>query len=184
AALVSLRMTANADKRIAITLFNFPPNQGNLGTAAYLDVFASVHRLLTRLAESGYSVELPGSPEALRAAVQGGNASERGTPAHVAAEIPTAEYLRGWPYFKEVEACWGRAPGAINSDGTKLFVLGRHFGNVFVGVQPSFGYEGDPLRLLAAQGQTPSHAFCAYYLYLQKLWQADAVLHFGTHGSL
>ncbi len=184
ARMVELRLKPNAEKRIAITLFSFPPNRGNLGTAAYLDVFASLQRLLTRLAGSGYAVDVPDSAEALREALAGSNASEHGTPANVAASIPVADYLRGWPYFREVEDCWGRAPGAINSNGSELFVLGRHFGNVFIGVQPSFGYEGDPLRLLAAQGQTPSHAFCAYYLYLQKLWQADAVLHFGTHGSL
>jgi magnesium chelatase subunit H len=55
---------------------------------------------------------------------------------------------------------------------------------VFVGIQPTFGYEGDPMRLLVAKGQTPHHAFCAFYLYLQRIWNADAVLHFGTHGSL
>ena len=51
-------------------------------------------------------------------------------------------------------------------------------------MQPTFGYEGDPLRLMVAQGQTPHHGFCAFYAYLQHIWRADTVLHFGTHGSL
>ena len=185
ARIVSLRSRANSEKRIAITLFSFPPNQGNLGTAAYLDVFASLHRLLVRLAGEGYEVgALPEGADELRLLVAEGNAREIVTPANVAARISTADYLRLWPYYREVEACWGRAPGRLNVDGADLLVLGRHFGNVFVGIQPSFGYEGDPMRLLAASGQTPHHGFCAYYLYLQQIWQADAVLHFGTHGSL
>ncbi len=46
---VGLHRKANREKRIAIVLFNFPPNLGNAGTAAYLDVFKSLHRLLSEL---------------------------------------------------------------------------------------------------------------------------------------
>ena len=61
---------------------------------------------------------------------------------------------------------------------------GQHFGNVFVGVQPAFGYEGDPMRLLFEQGFAPTHAFSAFYRYLRDDYAAHAVLHFGTHGAL
>jgi magnesium chelatase subunit H len=63
-------------------------------------------------------------------------------------------------------------------------VYGKAFGNVFIGVQPTFGYEGDPMRLLFSRSASPHHGFAAYYTYLEKIWGADAVLHFGTHGSL
>jgi magnesium chelatase subunit H len=182
ARLVALRARPNADKRLAITLFSFPPNAGTLGTAAYLDVFASLHRLLARLRAEGYAVDgLPASAHELRCAVAG---DDPAWPANVAFRMPVADYKRLWPWLDEVEECWGPAPGRFNADGSDLLVLGRHFGNVFVGVQPTFGYEGDPMRLLVAQGQTPHHGFCAYYAYLQHVWNADAVLHFGTHGSL
>ena len=184
ARLVALAGLPNASKRIAITLFNFPPNKGNLGTAAYLDVFASLQRLLERLRDAGYDTEPPASPEVLRQALIGGNSDALGTVANVAARIPTAEYLRQWPYVREVEQAWGPAPGLLNANGSELLVLGRHFGKVFVGLQPTFGYEGDPLRLMASHGLAPHHGFCAYYLYLQSIWRADAVLHFGTHGAL
>ncbi|MGH2469457.1 MAG: cobaltochelatase subunit CobN, partial [Chloroflexota bacterium] len=149
ARLVALAGLPNASKRIAVTLFNFPPNKGNLGTAAYLDVFASLQRLLLRLRDAGYDVEVPASADALRQALIGGNSDAMGTVANVAAHIATADYLRQWPYAREVEQAWGRAPGLLNANGAELFVLGRHFGNVFVGLQPTFGYEGDPLRLMA-----------------------------------
>jgi magnesium chelatase subunit H len=51
-------------------------------------------------------------------------------------------------------------------------------------VQPTFGYEGDPMRLLFSRSASPHHGFAAYYTYLEQIWKADAVLHFGTHGSL
>ena len=40
------------------------------------------------------------------------------------------------------------------------------------------------MRLLYSGERQPHHGFAAYYTYLQKIWKADAVLHFGTHGSL
>ena len=70
------------------------------------------------------------------------------------------------------------------SNGQSIFVLGRQFGNVLVAVQPSFGYEGDPMRLLFEQGFAPTHAFSAFYRWLREDFGAHAVLHFGTHGSL
>jgi magnesium chelatase subunit H len=53
-----------------------------------------------------------------------------------------------------------------------------------VAVQPGFGYEGDPMRLLFEKGLAPTHAFSAFYRYLREDFGAHAVLHFGTHGAL
>ncbi len=65
-------------------------------------------------------------------------------------------------WLKEIEAQWGPAPGRQQSDGQSIFVLGEGFGNVFVGIQPAFGYEGDPMRLLFEKGFAPTHAFSAF----------------------
>jgi magnesium chelatase subunit H len=40
------------------------------------------------------------------------------------------------------------------------------------------------MRLLFSRSASPHHGFAAYYTYLERIWGADAVLHFGTHGSL
>ncbi len=63
--------------------------------------------------------------------------------------------------LKAIEAVWGPAPGKMQSDGRGVFVLGRQFGNVFVGLQPTFGYEGDPMRLLFEQRLCANPCFCA-----------------------
>jgi len=94
------------------------------------------------------------------------------------------EYEKLTPYSERLEENWGKPPGNLNSDGQNLLIYGKEFGNVFVGVQPTFGYEGDPMRLLYSRSASPHHGFAAYYTYLEKVWKADAVLHFGTHGSL
>ena len=94
------------------------------------------------------------------------------------------EHVRRQRWLDQIEAQWGPAPGRHQTDGASLFILGERFGNVFVGVQPAFGYEGDPMRLLFERGFAPTHAFCAFYRWIKQDFGADAVLHFGTHGAL
>lgn len=184
ARLVRLRRTPRAERRVALTIFNFPPNVGNTGSAAYLDVFASVQRTLAAMAEAGYTVEIPESVEALRARLTEGNRATYGTPANVCKLIPADDHVRREPYLADIERTWGPAPGRQLTDGRSIFVMGERFGNVFVGVQPSFGWEGDPMRLLFEGTFSPTHAFSAYYRYLREDFDAHVVLHFGTHGAL
>lgn len=77
---------------------------------------------------------------------------------------------------------WLLCAGQLNSNGRDLLIFGKQFGNVFLGVQPTFGYEGDPMRLLFSRSASPHHGFAAYYTFVEKIFAADAVLHFGTHG--
>ncbi|HWP45139.1 MAG TPA: cobaltochelatase subunit CobN, partial [Blastocatellia bacterium] len=109
---------------------------------------------------------------------------EFGSVANVAYRMEVDEYRRVFPYVKEIEREWGRPPGAINSNGSELLIQGITIGNVFVGVQPTFGYEGDPMRLLMAESSSPHHGFAALYAYIEKIFRADAVVHVGTHGAL
>jgi magnesium chelatase subunit H len=184
ARLVALKRSERARRRVACVLFNFPPNAGNTGTAAFLSVFESLHNLLQSLAQQGYTVDVPASPDVLRERIVQGNAQRMGASANVHVRIPTDEHVKREPWLAEIEAQWGPAPGRIQSDGSSVFVLGERFGNVFVGIQPGMGYEGDPMRLLFERGFAPTHAFAAFYRWLREDFAADAVLHFGTHGAL
>ena len=184
AKLVALRRTERAQRRIAVVLFNFPPNAGAVGSAAYLAVFASLHNTLKSLAGAGYDVQVPASVEALRLALLEGNSARFGTDANVHKRIPAEDHIRRERHLAAIEGQWGPAPGKVLSDGGSIFVLGAQFGNVFVGLQPGFGYEGDPMRLLFERGFAPTHAFSAFYRYLREDFDAHAVLHFGTHGAL
>ncbi len=182
--LIGNRNSARADRKLAIAIFNFPPNAGSVGSAAHLAVFESLHATLQRLAEEGYAVEVPESVDALRNVILKGNADTYGSDANVAARIPADEHVRREPHLAEIEAQWGAAPGKVQSDGSTIHVLGAQFGNVFVGVQPAFGYEGDPMRLLFEGDFAPTHAFAAFYRWIREDFGAHALLHFGTHGAL
>ena len=184
AKLVALRRSTRAARRVGVVLFNFPPNAGNTGTAAYLSVFESLHRTLLAMKADGYTVDVPADVDALRERVIKGNAATYGAMANVHARVPVDDHVRRERHLREIEAQWGAAPGRQQSDGRSLFVLGERFGNVFVGIQPSMGYEGDPMRLLFERGFAPTHAFSAFYRWMREDFAADAVLHFGTHGAL
>ena len=182
----NLRRKPKLHKKVAITVFSFPPDKGNVGTAAYLDVFASIYEVMKALRNNGYDVEeLPESPKDLMEKVIHDAQAQYSSPElNVAYQMSVPEYEALTPYSHRLEENWGPPPGHLNSDGQNLLIYGKHFGNVFIGVQPTFGYEGDPMRLLFSRSASPHHGFAAYYTYLEQIWQADAVLHFGTHGSL
>jgi magnesium chelatase subunit H len=183
-AIIKMRRAEKAERKLAIVLFNFPPNAGATGSAAHLAVFESLHATLQRLKAEGYAVDAPESVDEVRNAILRGNAEQFGADANVAALISADDHVRREKYLNQIEAQWGPAPGRQQSDGQSIHVLGAQFGNVFVGVQPAFGYEGDPMRLLFEHGFTPTHAFSAFYRYIGEDFGADAALHFGTHGAL
>jgi magnesium chelatase subunit H len=184
AKLIAMRRTARADRKVGIVLFNFPPNAGNTGTAAHLSVFESLYCTLQSLKRGGYRVDVPAGVDELRERIIAGNASKLGAAANVHKRISVNDHVRRERFLKEIESQWGPAPGKQQSDGSSIFVLGERFGNVFVGIQPAFGFEGDPMRLLFEKGFAPTHAFSAFYRFLREDFGAHAILHFGTHGAL
>lgn len=182
---VMLRRTPAGHRKIAVVLFNFPPSQGNTGTAAFLDVWVSLHRLLERMRRTGYDVgHLPGTPDELRDLIIKGNGPQYGQPANVCDFYSKRSYEEHVPEYKEIERAWGPSPGDKNTFDHDFLIMGHEFGNVGVFVQPGFGFEDDPMRLLFSTDATPNHGFAAFYAYLRHTWKADSVLHFGTHGAL
>ena len=176
--------TAKRDElNLALLLFCFPPNKGNVGTAADLDVFPSVWEMLSRLKDDGYDVTVPENADELRELLLGTSSRNFGTTGNVAYRMKTDEYRRLCPFVDDIEKEWGRAPGKINTFGGDLLIQGITLGKVFIGIQPTFGYEGDPMRMMMAQSGAPHHGFMATYTYIEKVFGADAVMHVGTHGA-
>ena len=184
ARMATLRRKAVSERNVGIVLFGFPPNAGAIGTAAYLSVFESLFNTLHAMKDEGYDLDPPETVESLRDAILGGNAKHYGQEANVADHVDAATMVKNTPPLNAIEAVWGPAPGQHLSDGRGVFILGARFGKVFVGVQPTFGYEGDPMRLLFEKGFAPTHAFVQFYLWLRNTFEADALLHFGMHGAL
>jgi magnesium chelatase subunit H len=119
-----LRRKRNADKKVGVVLFGFPPNAGAVGTAAYLSVFESLFNTLTRMKAEGYTLDVPASVDDLRRSILEGNSRQFGQEANVAAHVSADTIVRTTPPLKAIEAVWGPAPGKIQSDGRGVFVLG------------------------------------------------------------
>ncbi|CAK0834673.1 unnamed protein product, partial [Prorocentrum cordatum] len=181
-----LRKMENKDKKVCIALFQFPPDKGNVGTAAYLDVFGSIFSVLQELKNRGYTIEdIPEDVEGLqKSLLEDQDAGMSMADLNVEYKMSVDEYESLCPYAMDLRENWGPPPGNLNTDGRDMLIYGKRFGNVFLGVQPTFGYEGDPMRLLFAKSASPHHGFAAFYTYLEFVFKADCMLHFGTHGSL
>jgi magnesium chelatase subunit H len=179
---VRLRRKPAQERRVAMVLYNYPPGLGRLGTAALLNVPATLHSLLTRLKKENYKVaNLPESVAELTKRVA---AMEGGQGDHVAFAVAQMREVIPDALLRRVDAKWGSAPGEIAPKGRDAIRLdGFELGNVFVGVQPPLGVPGDPMRMLFDHEYAPHHQFLAFYRYLIDVWQADAIVHVGMHGT-
>lgn len=185
---VRLRRKANTEKRVALVIYNFPPGMGKLGTAALLDVPATLHTILKRLAAEGYRVEgIPATVEELAQRIATlDTAEDVQTVIASRTAIPLTEYHAIVPatYAERIDRTWGAPPGEIAPHGRDAIRLDTlSFGNVIVAVQPPMGVPGDPMRLLFDRDFTPHHQYVAFYRWLTQRWRADAIVHVGMHGT-
>ena len=186
--LLSLRRKPNAEKKLAILCYNYPPGEGNLFGGAFLDTLQSVCAILRALREAGYVTEEI-SPAALKETflagrlVNGPRYSEPGA-ATVWKKRDYAAFLREEPCAAEMEQVWGKAPGEIMvSEEGDLLLPGVQLGNVWIGLQPDRG-AGDDSAAYHDRTRPPHHQYLACYAWLRREFQADAVIHVGTHGTL
>jgi magnesium chelatase subunit H len=189
---ITLRRRANKDKKLAIVVYNYPPNQGNTATAALMDVPASLIALLDKLRAAGYTVgDYPRDPQTLARCITGSIAPEPELPpGHPPLPAPISanrEQLYAWvrPGDQErIDARWGAFPGDMAPAGRDAVRLGGMLlGNVYIGVQPAIGMPGDPMRLLFDKANTPHHQYALFYRWLSEGFGADAVVHMGMHGT-
>jgi len=184
-----LRQLDNAQKRVALILYNYPPGEDNLAGAAYLDVFERVRRLLMILRERGYDVDgipPPGSfPERLleNGIVNMPKWSGEGNGTSVA-ERQYRSWLARYPDRLELEDAWGPPPGKLMASGDQIHLPVMQLGNVLVGLQPVRGYHEDPDKITHDKSLLPHHQYVAFYRWLEEAWQADVLVHIGTHGTL
>ena len=78
----------------------------------------------------------------------------------------------------------GRAPGTVYRHNGAIAIAGLRFGNVFVGIQPPRGFGENPIAIYHTPDLVPSHHYLGSYHWLRHIFQADAVVHMGKHGTL
>lgn len=198
-----LKNANNSKKRVAIIYYNHGGGKNNIG-ASYLDISASIPLLLSKMNESGYYLgeeELPTTgkeiidmfiasrnvgtwaPEELQKVVESG---------HVEL-VPVDDYLEWYngTYGEvpesvrvEIEEWWGAPPGEGGMVYNNQFVIPLlKFGNVVLAPQPMIASQMNEETLYHNTSVPVGHQYFAFYLWLDNVFDADAIIHFGTHGT-
>ena len=195
---ISLQRKPEREKKIAIYYFK-GPGQSAL-TAGGMEVVPSLYNLLVRLREEGYDVSgLPSSAAALGEMIQRYGSfpdpdrmTTDGFVRTAHPEIITPEQYSEWTseflapeLQKDAESVNGEFPGSYmaTSDGN-LAIPRLRFGNVVLLPQPAAGIGDDDFAIVHGTDAAPPYAYIASYLWVQFGFRADALIHFGSHGSL
>lgn len=190
---IELRKTPPADRKIAIILYGFPPGYGATGTAALLNVPRSLLNFLQSLKDNGYTVgDLPEDGEALIQRVKVADESPMETkltrsqgiiPPKV--NVKTLDKWLGYLLTRRIEKQWkSLTDTGIKTYGDDYAIGGIQLGNIWIGVQPPLGISGDPMRLMFERDMTPHPQYAAFYKWLQHDLKAQALVHFGMHGTV
>ncbi len=188
---LELRRKPNSEKKVAVICYNYPPGEDNLFGGAFLDSFASVENILSALTAAGYQTEAV-SAQTLRQRFSDGKLINSGRWTSDTASIPFIRYgsdaycqrLGSPAWADSLIGHWGEAPGEIMSENRHFLFPGVAFGNVLVGLQPSRGIHEQPDKFYHDKSLPPHHQYIAFYQWLQHEFQADAIVHVGTHGTL
>lgn len=187
----NLRHTKNHEKKVAVVLHNYPPSDDGIGTAFGLDSPESTVNLLRELAARGYDLdgELPEDGQELIGQL---TAQLTLDDRWVAPEdvrdlsvdvVSTDQYCEWFDaaderFQENIIEEWGDIPER------PFAIPGVEFGNVLVTVQPPRGFGMDPAKVYHDSNLQPPHDYMAFYGWLRNTFEADGVVHLGTHGSL
>ncbi|MDY6087461.1 MAG: cobaltochelatase subunit CobN, partial [Succiniclasticum sp.] len=190
-----LRHKENKDKKVAIIFHNFPPDNGHIGSAASLDSIESIRLLLRTLSDLGYQVDtLPEDTKEFMADMTAHATNDR---RYISEKLLEQAYGRiskeqYQDYYQllpgknqeQLAKDWGEAPGEVFRYKDDLIVPGTLNGNIFLTVQPPRGFGEDPGKIYHSPDCAPTYHYMGFYHWLREIWQADVMIHVGTHGSL
>ncbi len=181
-----LRELANAEKKIAVILSNYPNRDGRIGNGVGLDTPASTVNLLRALRAEGYFVEpVPEDGEELMQWLQAGTTNDPehsyGKPCRQAMDRARLESLLERLPAKRREELDGNWKLTFFDD---IPVAGIRLGNVFIGIQPPRGFSLQPQAIYHSPTLPPPPEYLAFYLWIREIFGAHAVVHLGKHGNL
>ncbi|GAB6012765.1 cobaltochelatase subunit CobN [Viscerimonas tarda] len=199
---IKLKRKNNAGKKLAIYYFK-GAGQSTL-TAQGLETVPSLYNFLKRLKSEGYKVDnLPADVKGFEKMLmtQGAVLStyaegafddflKNGQPALIEKSEYESWINQALPeeLYADVVNTYGEAPGQYmavqKNDKAYLAVARIQFGNVALLPQPMAGLGSDAFAIVHGSESAPPHTYIASYMWSQYAFKADALLHFGTHGSL
>jgi cobaltochelatase CobN len=186
-----LRRTLPADRRIALILANYPNRDGRIGNGVGLDTPESAAAILSSLEDAGYDVgDAPMDGASLMCLMTAGVTNDLSSPDRPGKiALPLADYEAAFASIPEAARQaildrWGDPEDdPFIRDGAFRLAVHR-FGNVVVAVQPARGYNIDPKETYHDPALPPPHAYLAFHVWLERRFDAQALVHVGKHGNL
>ncbi len=195
----SLKQKTNPQKRIALILANYPTRDGRIGNGVGLDTPASTVNILKALEKAGYNLkDLPNNGDALinqlLSAVTNDLDQQDLRICHQSMALEDYKALFSKLPVSNQQALlerWGPVEqdrkvrsGRIMIPGIRLPSKEDDSGLCFVGIQPARGYNLDINATYHDPDLVPTHAYLAFYFWIQQNFAADAVIHVGKHGNM
>lgn len=187
-----LRHIRNGEKRLALVLANYPTSEGRIGNGVGLDTPASVVAILSMLRDAGYRVDnVPDDSDALMRMLTQGVTNEPNMRSLRPAlqSFSLDDYLTCFDALPDdvkqaLNARWGPPERDPTIRRGRFMIAGWHCGQVFIGIQPPRTREGSDYASYHDADLVPPHAYLAFYFWLRRGFNVDAIVHVGKHGNL
>jgi cobaltochelatase CobN len=187
---IQLANTEIRDRKIAIILANYPNKDGRLANGVGLDTPASCIKILEALEAEGYYLEnYPKTGEELIERLTQGVTNDLESKEfrqinQVLSLEDYQDYFASLP-IKNQSAINDRWQAYFkNQKLTNIAISGIQCGNIFIGIQPSRGYDFDPSLNYHAPDLEPTNEYLAFYYWLRNIFKTSAIIHLGKHGNL
>ena len=192
---VNLAKTPPKERKVALILANYPNKDGRIANGVGLDTPASCIKILQALQGEGYTVgDLPQTGDELIQRLTAGVTNDPESNHRPEFQsLLVAAYQQYWQTLPEavrqgITDRWGdvgaQEVGTNSSSPLQIDIPGIQLGNIFIGIQPSRGYDRDPSLNYHAPDLEPTHEYLAYYHWLRNCFGVQAIVHVGKHGNL
>ncbi|MBO0992369.1 cobaltochelatase subunit CobN [Bacillus sp. SD088] len=175
---LKLRKEANKQKKVAIIGYNYPPGEANIFGGAFLDTFASLETIIERLHREGYHTPLLTKAALQEKFIEG----KRINSPEWVTDNQQIDFIRYKANEEVVE--WGQTSDTMMTDEGEFYIPGIVEGNLFIGLQPARDLQGEIEKSYHDKTLPPHQQYIAYYQWLKEEFQADVIIHVGTHGTL
>lgn len=193
-----LKKTPNNQKKVALLYWNHPPGKQNIGPS-YMNCFESMATILSALKKEGYNININAisKEEVKKRIMLGGRNIGSWAPGELeqlisdkgVVQIPLAEYSKWFEklpfgFQKSVTNQWGNVEESdIMIKNSNIIIPLVNLGNIILLPQPSRGFGEDPEKLYHDPKIYPHHQYIAFYLWLKKKFNVDAIISLGKHGT-
>ncbi len=196
--LAQLRLKKNADKKLAVMVWNYPSGEKNVG-ASFLNVPRSLNQITSALNAEGYAIDSHSEDFYIDKVVRilrpfyRDYELDKLLKDDLAELMPLSFYKDWYKTLPEkvrtaIEKRWGQPEDnfmVVEREGQKWFVMPRiKTGNLIVMRQPPRSDKTDDEKANYHSKITPvNHYYLAAYQYARSYFSTDAFIHLGTHGS-